>query len=51
MFASAYHGHTQLLIDISSYKHDAPGADGPGEHAHIVSGAITTVILQMFGVQ
>jgi ethanolamine-phosphate phospho-lyase len=32
----AYHGHSKLLIDISSYKHDAPGGNGPGEFCHVV---------------
>eukprot|EP00117_Sycon_ciliatum_P003953 scpid20384/ scgid8524/ Alanine--glyoxylate aminotransferase 2-like 1 len=34
----AYHGHTQLLIDFSSYKHNHPGyKPGVGDHASVVS--------------
>ena len=41
---SAYHGHTQLLIDFSSYKHKHPGyTPGCGEHASIVSLYVTLV--------
>ena len=36
----AYHGHSKLLIDISSYKHDALGGNGPGEFCHVVSSVI-----------
>lgn len=32
----AYHGNTQNLIDISSYKHDGPGGEGPPSNVHIV---------------
>ncbi len=32
----AYHGNTQNLIDISSYKHDGPGGEGPPSHVHVV---------------
>ena len=32
----AYHGNTQALIDISSYKHSGPGGQGAPEWAHIV---------------
>lgn len=32
----AYHGNTQALIDISSYKHGGPGGKGAPEWAHIV---------------
>ncbi len=31
-----YHGNTQALIDISSYKHRGPGGKGAPEWAHIV---------------
>lgn len=30
----AYHGNTTTLIDISPYKHDGPGGDGPPEWVH-----------------
>jgi hypothetical protein len=40
----AYHGHSKLLIDISSYKHDAPGGNGPGEFCHVVSGKCLEII-------
>ena len=30
----AYHGNTTTLIDISPYKHDSPGGDGPPEWVH-----------------
>lgn len=32
----AYHGNTQTLIDISSYKHGGPGGKGAPAWAHIV---------------
>ncbi len=32
----AYHGNTQTLIDISSYKHGGPGGKGAPSWAHIV---------------
>lgn len=31
-----YHGNTQALIDISSYKHDGPGGEGPPDWVHIL---------------
>ncbi|MFN7624138.1 MAG: aminotransferase class III-fold pyridoxal phosphate-dependent enzyme, partial [Acidobacteriota bacterium] len=30
----AYHGHTTSLIDISPYKHDGPGGEGPPDWVH-----------------
>ena len=30
----AYHGNTTTLIDISPYKHDGPGGDGPPTWVH-----------------
>jgi 4-aminobutyrate aminotransferase-like enzyme len=30
----AYHGNTTTLIDISPYKHDGPGGDGPPPWVH-----------------
>ena len=30
----AYHGNTQTLIDISSYKHGGPGGKGAPSWAH-----------------
>jgi len=30
----AYHGNTTTLIDISPYKHDGPGGDGPPAGVH-----------------
>jgi 4-aminobutyrate aminotransferase-like enzyme len=32
----AYHGNTSTLIDISPYKHDGPGGDGPPSWVHKV---------------
>ena len=32
----AYHGNTTTLIDISPYKHDGPGGDGPPGWVHKV---------------
>ncbi|TFG32894.1 aminotransferase class III-fold pyridoxal phosphate-dependent enzyme [Candidatus Thorarchaeota archaeon] len=32
----AYHGNTERLIDISSYKHDGPGGEGAPAHVHKV---------------
>jgi len=32
----AYHGNTTTLIDISPYKHDGPGGDGPASWVHKV---------------
>ncbi len=32
----AYHGNTTTLIDISPYKHDGPGGDGPPAWVHKV---------------
>ena len=32
----AYHGNTTTLIDISPYKHDGPGGDGPPPWVHKV---------------
>ena len=31
---AAYHGHTNALIDISPYKHDGPGGQGPPAWVH-----------------
>jgi 4-aminobutyrate aminotransferase-like enzyme len=31
----AYHGNTTTLIDISPYKHDGPGGDGPPEWVRV----------------
>ena len=31
---SAYHGHTNTLIDISPYKHDGPGGTGAPDWVH-----------------
>jgi 4-aminobutyrate aminotransferase-like enzyme len=33
----AYHGNTTTLIDISPYKHDGPGGNGPPPWVHKVS--------------
>jgi 4-aminobutyrate aminotransferase-like enzyme len=33
----AYHGNTTTLIDISPYKHNGPGGDGPPSWVHKVS--------------
>ncbi len=33
---SAYHGHTNTLIDISPYKHDGPGGKGAPDWVHTV---------------
>lgn len=33
----AYHGNTTTLIDISPYKHNGPGGDGPPPWVHKVS--------------
>lgn len=33
----AYHGNTTTLIDVSPYKHDGPGGNGPPEWVHKVS--------------
>ncbi len=32
----AYHGNTTTAIDLSPYKHDGPGGDGPPEWVHKV---------------
>tara|TARA_B100000900_G_scaffold138622_1_gene117518 strand:- start:3298 stop:4584 length:1287 start_codon:yes stop_codon:yes gene_type:complete len=32
----AYHGHVTSLIEISPYKHDGPGGDGPPDYVHVV---------------
>ncbi len=32
----AYHGNTQTLVDISSYKHDGPGGKGAPGWVHVV---------------
>ncbi len=32
----AYHGNTQNLIDLSSYKHNAKGGEGAPDHVHII---------------
>jgi len=34
VLAHAYHGNTTTLIDISPYKHDGPGGDGPPSWVH-----------------
>ncbi len=34
--ASAYHGHTSTLIDLSPYKHDGPGGCGAPDWVHKV---------------
>ncbi len=31
---AAYHGHTTTLIDISPYKHNGPGGNGPPDWVH-----------------
>ncbi|XP_062514589.1 alanine--glyoxylate aminotransferase 2-like isoform X2 [Corticium candelabrum] len=31
-----YHGHSKLIVDISSYKHEACGGDGPGDFCNVV---------------
>lgn len=31
----AYHGHTSTLIDISPYKHEGPGGNGPPDWVHV----------------
>jgi 4-aminobutyrate aminotransferase-like enzyme len=36
VLASAYHGHTSSLIDISPYKHAGPGGAGAPEWVHVV---------------
>jgi 4-aminobutyrate aminotransferase-like enzyme len=33
---SAYHGNTTTLIDISPYKHNGPGGEGPPDWVHAV---------------
>ena len=33
----AYHGHTQVLIDVSPYKFDGPGGRGRAAHVHKVA--------------
>ena len=33
---AAYHGHSTTLIDLSPYKHDGPGGQGPPEWVHTV---------------
>ena len=32
----AYHGHATSLIEISPYKHDGPGGEGPPDYVHVV---------------
>jgi 4-aminobutyrate aminotransferase-like enzyme/Ser/Thr protein kinase RdoA (MazF antagonist) len=32
----AYHGHTTALIEVSPYKHDGPGGEGPPPYVHAV---------------
>jgi len=32
----AYHGNTEELVNISSYKHDGPGGEGVPEHVQVV---------------
>jgi 4-aminobutyrate aminotransferase-like enzyme len=32
----AYHGNTEELVNISSYKHDGPGGEGAPPHVHVV---------------
>lgn len=36
IYKRAYHGHTGHLIDISPYKHNAPGADGKKKYIHVI---------------
>ncbi|XP_065843549.1 5-phosphohydroxy-L-lysine phospho-lyase-like isoform X2 [Oscarella lobularis] len=31
-----YHGHSKLLIEVGSHKHDQPGGGGPGAFCHVV---------------
>jgi 4-aminobutyrate aminotransferase-like enzyme len=33
----AYHGNTSTLIDLSSYKHNGPGGEGPPSWVHTVA--------------
>ena len=37
----AYHGNTTTLIDISPYKHDGPGGEGPPSWVHKASLPVT----------
>ncbi|MHA1137399.1 MAG: aminotransferase class III-fold pyridoxal phosphate-dependent enzyme [Candidatus Thorarchaeota archaeon] len=32
----AYHGNTDNLVGLSSYKHNGPGGEGPPPHVHMV---------------
>jgi len=32
----AYHGNTTNLVDLSPYKHNGPGGEGPPSHVHMV---------------
>ena len=34
--ADAYHGHTSALIDMSPYKYNGPGGEGPADWVHDV---------------
>jgi 4-aminobutyrate aminotransferase-like enzyme/Ser/Thr protein kinase RdoA (MazF antagonist) len=36
VLAGGYHGNTQGLVDVSSYKFDGPGGHGAPEHVHRV---------------
>ncbi len=38
---AAYHGHTAQLIDVSPYKHDAPG--GSGSPAHVATAPLPDI--------
>ena len=37
--ANAYHGHCNMLIDISPYKHDGPGGNGNPKWVHVAPAA------------
>ena len=49
----AYHGNTTTLIDISPYKHDGPGGDGPPSWVHKVplptSSSDAQVVIEIAG--
>ena len=36
VLGGAYHGHLTSLIEVSPYKHDGPGGQGPPEYVHVV---------------
>lgn len=36
VMASAYHGHTSVLIDLSPYKFWGPGGAGRKAHVHVL---------------